>query len=273
MKYYRLLTIAGSDSGGGAGIQADLKTFSALGCYGMSVICALTAQNTCSVTGIFPVTPEFIALQIDTVIEDIGVDAIKIGMLHSREVISVVTERLKHHRVSNIVVDPVMVSTGGDKLLQDDAIDALKTILFPIATVITPNLPEAAMLLNRPVETLLSADTSQLETACRHLSTFGARAVVLKGGHGKSHRMIDLLYTAKDGRLKHFESDRIDTTNTHGTGCTLSAAIAACLAKGLSLEESVRQGKIYITAALESGAAYQLGNGHGPVHHFHGYWK
>jgi hydroxymethylpyrimidine/phosphomethylpyrimidine kinase len=273
MKYYRLLTIAGSDSGGGAGIQADLKTFSALGCYGMSVICALTAQNTRSVTGIYPVPPEFIALQIDTVIKDIGVDAVKIGMLHSREVIAAVTERLVHHRAPNIVVDPVMVSTGGDKLLQDDAVDALKTLLFPIADIITPNFPEAAMLLNQPVEALLSADSSQLETACKHLSAFGPRAVVLKGGHGKSHRMLDLLYTAKDARIRRFESDRIDTRNTHGTGCTLSAAIAAHLAKGLSLDESVVQAKAYITGALEAGAGYQLGNGHGPVHHFFVYWR
>ncbi|MBI5588928.1 MAG: bifunctional hydroxymethylpyrimidine kinase/phosphomethylpyrimidine kinase [Deltaproteobacteria bacterium] len=273
MKYYRLLTIAGSDSGGGAGIQADLKTFSALGCYGMSVICALTAQNTQAVTGIYPVLPEFISLQIDAIMEDIGVDAVKIGMLHSPEVIATVAERLKHYGTPNIVVDPVMVSTGGDKLLRDDAVDALKTILFPIAAVITPNLPEAAMLLHQPVEALLEADSSQLEAACKNLSAFGAQAVVLKGGHGKSHRILDLLYTANDGRLKRFESIRIDTRNTHGTGCTLSAAIAAHLAKGHPLEDAVLQAKIYITGALEAGAAYQLGSGHGPVHHFHRYWK
>ncbi|MEI6262532.1 MAG: bifunctional hydroxymethylpyrimidine kinase/phosphomethylpyrimidine kinase, partial [Deltaproteobacteria bacterium] len=216
MKYYRLLTIAGSDSGGGAGIQADLKTFAALECYGMSVICALTAQNTQAVTGIYPVSPEFISLQIDAVMEDIGVDAVKIGMLHSPEVIITVTERLKYYRTPNIVVDPVMVSTGGDKLLQDDAVDALKTILFPIASVITPNLPEAAILLNQPVETLLGADSSELETACKNLSVFGAQAVVLKGGHAISkfesnHRILDLLYTTKDDRISRFESKRIDT--------------------------------------------------------------
>ncbi len=273
MKYYRLLTIAGSDSGGGAGIQADLKTFSALGCYGMSVICALTAQNTRAVIGIYPVTPEFIGMQIDAIMEDIGVDAVKIGMLHSPDVIIAVTERLKHYRAPNIVIDPVMVSTGGDKLLQDDAVDALKSILFPIADVITPNLPEAAILLNQPVETLLSAGSSQLETACKNLSTFGAKAVVLKGGHSHSGLIVDLLYTARDGSLKSFESERIDTPNTHGTGCTLSSAIAAHLAKGLPLEDAVLQSKIYINGALEAGAAYQLGNGHGPVHHFYGYWK
>lgn len=273
MKYYKLLTIAGSDSGGGAGIQADLKTFSALGCYGMSVICALTAQNTQSVTGIYPVPPEFIALQIDTILEDIGVDAVKIGMLHSIEVIMAVTERLMHHRVQNIVVDPVMVSTGGDKLLQDDAIDALINILFPIATVITPNLPEASMLLNRPIDDLLKADDSQLEASCKHLSTFGSQSVLLKGGHGKSDRMVDLLYLSKEDRLKRFESHRIDTRNTHGTGCTLSAAIAAHLAKGLPIETAVFDAKTYITGAIEAGANYRLGNGHGPVHHFHRYWK
>ena len=278
MKYYRLLTIAGSDSGGGAGIQADLKTFAALECYGMSVICALTAQNTQAVTGIYPVSPEFISLQIDTVMEDIGVDAVKIGMLHSPEVIITVTERLKYYQTPNIVVDPVMVSTGGDKLLQDDAVDALKTILFPIASVITPNLPEAAILLNQPVEALLGADSSELETTCKNLSVFGAQAVVLKGGHAISkfesnHRILDLLYTTKDDRISRFESKRIDTRNTHGTGCTLSSAIAAQLAKGNSLEDAVMQAKTYITGALEAGSDYQIGNGHGPVHHFHKYWK
>ena len=239
----------------------------------MSVICALTAQNTQAVTGIYPVSPEFISLQIDAIMEDIGVDAVKIGMLHSPEVIIAVTERLKHYRTPNIVVDPVMVSTGGDKLLQDDAVDALKTILFPIAAVITPNLPEAAMLLDQPVESLLGADSFQLEAACKNLSVFGSQAVLLKGGHAKSQRMLDLLYTAKDGRMRQFESKRIDTCNTHGTGCTLSSAIAAHLAKGYPLEDAVMQAKNYITGALEAGTAYQLGNGHGPVHHFHRYWK
>ena len=184
----------------------------------MSVICTLTAQNTRAVTGIYPVSPEFISLQIDVIMEYIGVDAVKIGILHSPEVITTVAERLKHYGTPNIVVDPVMVSTCGDKLLQDDAVDALKTILFPIATVITPNLPEAAILLHQPAETLLGADISQLETACKTLSAFGAPAIVLKGGHAKSHRILDLLYTANDGRLKQFESARIDTRNTHGTG-------------------------------------------------------
>ncbi|HSO67287.1 MAG TPA: bifunctional hydroxymethylpyrimidine kinase/phosphomethylpyrimidine kinase [Desulfatirhabdiaceae bacterium] len=272
MKYCRLLTIAGSDSGGGAGIQADLKTFSALGCYGMSVICALTAQNTQAVTGIYPVSPEFISLQIDAIMEDMGVDAVKIGMLHSPEVIIAVTDRLKHYRAPNIVVDPVMVSTGGDRLIQEDAMDALKAVLFPIATVITPNLPEAALLLEQPVESLLQAGYSQLETACRNLSAFGAQAVLLKGGHATSDPILDLLYTVRNDRIKRFESNRVDTCNTHGTGCTLSSAIAAHLAKGLALEDAVLQAKTYITGALEAGAIYQLGKGHGPVHHFHRYW-
>jgi len=272
VKYCRLLTIAGSDSGG-AGIQADLKTFSALGCYGMSVICALTAQNTQAVTGIYPVSPEFISRQIDAIMEDMGVDAVKIGMLHSPEVIIAVTDRLKHYRVPNIVVDPVMVSTGGDRLIQEDAMYALKAVLFPIATVITPNLPEAALLLEQSVESLLQAGYSQLETACRNLSAFGAQAVVLKGGHATSDPILDLLYTARDDRIKRFESNRVDTCNTHGTGCTLSSAIAAHLAKGFALEEAVLQAKTYITGALEAGAIYQLGKGHGPVHHFYRYWK
>lgn len=273
MKYHRLLTIAGSDSGGGAGIQADLKTFSALGCYGMTVICALTAQNTRRVTGIYPVSPEFIAMQMDAVMEDIGADAVKIGMLHSPEVIRAVVEGLARHSAPHIVVDPVMVSTGGDKLLQEDAIDALKTSLFPLAEVITPNLPEAAMLLGLPAESLIGAGDAALETACRNLSEFGSAAVLLKGGHAASALMQDLLYTATDGRVTRISSERINTPNTHGTGCTLSAAIAAYLAKGLTLESAVREAKAYITGALASGAEYRLGEGHGPVHHFHRFWQ
>jgi hydroxymethylpyrimidine/phosphomethylpyrimidine kinase len=270
--YYRVLTIAGSDSGGGAGIQADLKTFSALGCYGMSVITALTAQNTQAVTGIYPIPPEFIARQIDAVMDDIGVDAVKIGMLHSPEVIHAVTERLKQYQISNIIVDPVMVAKSGDKLLRDDAVNALKTDLIPIASLITPNIPEAAVLLQRS-ETFVQQDIGHLEAACKELADLGPQAVLLKGGHLNTKKSLDILYSKTDETLQYFEAERIETINTHGTGCTLSSAIASYVAKGNSIQEAVLRAKEYITQALKVGAAYQLGKGHGPVHHFHNFWE
>jgi hydroxymethylpyrimidine/phosphomethylpyrimidine kinase len=265
--YYRVLTIAGSDSGGGAGIQADLKTFSALGCYGMSVITALTAQNTCAVTGIFPVSAEFVSAQIDAVMSDIGVDAVKIGMLHSAELIAAVAGALKRHDVQKIVVDPVMVSKSGDRLLQTEAVDALKTLLLPLATVLTPNLPEASVLLGRDVER-----AEDLEAAARDLVSLGPQAVLLKGGHLEGKQSPDLLYRAGAQTVVSFDAERIDTPNSHGTGCTLSSAIAAGLARGLDIEEAVRQGKAYITEALRAGSLYQIGKGHGPVHHFWRFW-
>jgi hydroxymethylpyrimidine/phosphomethylpyrimidine kinase len=267
--YHRVLTIAGSDSGGGAGIQADLKTFSALGCYGMSVITALTAQNTVAVTGIQPVPPAFIARQIDVVMEDIGVDAVKVGMLHSTEVIETVAERLTRYAGPQIVLDPVMVAKSGDKLLQDEAIEALRTVLIPIATVITPNLPEAGMLLDRSEE----AVANQLEAASRELTRLGPKAVLLKGGHLAGDRSRDVLYQKETDTLLSLEAERVETTNSHGTGCTLSSAIAAFLARGFSLPDAIRNAKAYLTAALEAGAAYQLGQGHGPVHHFYNVWE
>ncbi|GHU17911.1 hydroxymethylpyrimidine/phosphomethylpyrimidine kinase [Spirochaetia bacterium] len=265
--YYRVLTIAGSDSGGGAGIQADLKTFSALGCYGMSVITALTAQNTHAVTGIFPVSAEFVSAQIDAVMSDIGADAVKIGMLHSAELIAAVAESLKRHGVKKIVVDPVMVSKSGDHLLQAEAVDALKTLLLPLATILTPNLPEASVLLGRNVEKI-----SDMEAAARDLAALGPRAVLLKGGHLEGKQSSDLLYQADAPATLTLEAERIDTPNSHGTGCTLSSAIAAGLARGLNVEEAVRQGKAYISGALKAGAEYQIGHGHGPVHHFWRFW-
>ena len=264
--YRRVLTIAGSDSGGGAGIQADLKTFSALGCYGMSVITALTAQNTSTVTGIFPVPGEFIAEQIDAVMTDMGADAVKIGMLHSPEVIAVVAERLRRHKVSKVVVDPVMVSKSGSRLLREDAVEALKTHLLPLAAIITPNLPEAAVLLGRPVE-----KESDMEAACRDLAKFGA-AVLLKGGHLQGDS-CDLLYADGGKTLVRLESERIVTRNTHGTGCTLSSAIAAGLANGLETAAAVKAAKDYINAAIRAGAQYALGKGHGPVHHYYAFWE
>jgi len=266
--YHRVLTIAGSDSGGGAGIQADLKTFSALGCFGMSVITALTAQNTTAVTAIHPVPPAFIAEQIDAVLTDIGTDAVKIGMLHSPEVIETVAGRLAAHQVGNIVLDPVMVAKSGDKLLRDDAVSALKEYLVPMARVITPNLPEAATLLGRPVE-----NAGQMADACRDLAGLGCRAVLLKGGHLGGDRSADCLYVRNTDTLISLDTERIDTANSHGTGCTLSSAVAAHLARGSSFEEAVRLAKAYITGALSAGAGYRIGTGHGPVHHFHALWK
>lgn len=272
-QYYRLLTIAGSDSGGGAGIQADIKTFSALGCYGMSVVTALTAQNTRQVVDVFPVSPTFIACQIDAVMEDIGVDAVKVGMLYSSEIIHTVAERLTHYGIKKIVVDPVMVSTSGDKLLLDEAVQTLKATLVPIATVITPNLQDAAVLLEQSAKSMLHLDMDQLESACHQLTVLGSDAVLLKGGHAESENAVDLLAIKGEIRVRRFSTQRLFTTNTHGTGCTLSAAIAAFLARRCSIEAAVSKAKQYLFEALKAGATYQLGHGHGPVHHFHPFWE
>lgn len=272
-RYYRALTIAGSDSGGGAGIQADLKTFSALGCYGMSVITAITAQNTRAVTGIHPVPPEMIAKQIDAVLSDIGADVVKIGMLHSAETIRLVTQRLRQHQINTIVVDPVMVAKSGDKLLLDEAIEALAEELLPIATVITPNLPEAATLLNGSILEFEQADRAGLEIICRQLARFGSQAVLLKGGHLHSAKSGDTLYLPEENRLLFFDGERIETPNTHGTGCTLSSAIAAYLAKGEKIPHAVASAKQYLAGAIQAGAAYHIGDGYGPLHHFYQWWK
>jgi len=265
--YKRALTIAGSDSGGGAGIQADLKAFSAIGCFGTSVITALTAQNTVAVTGIHPVPPAFIAQQIDAVLTDIGTDAVKIGMLHSPEVITTVADALRRHQAGNIVLDPVMVAKSGDKLLREDAVQVLKSTLIPLADVITPNLPEAGVLLGREI----SAE-DQMEEACKELAALGCRAVLLKGGHLKGAGSPDLLYINGEPAPVRLDAERIDTPNSHGTGCTLSSATAAYLAQGFNITESVRRAKHYIIQALTAGAGYTLGKGHGPVHHFHATW-
>ncbi|CAN5457582.1 bifunctional hydroxymethylpyrimidine kinase/phosphomethylpyrimidine kinase [soil metagenome] len=265
--YTRVLTIAGSDSGGGAGIQADLKTFAALGCYGMSVLTALTAQNTQKVTAIHPVPPAFIVEQLKAVLDDIGVDAVKIGMLHSPEVIAAVAKTLVEFGVTNVVIDPVMVAKSGDKLLQDEAIDALKTELLPLAALITPNLPEASVLLGYSVETL-----ADMERAAHDLSELFPGAILVKGGHLASQASSDLLYESSEVTY-WFPTQRIDTQNSHGTGCTLSSAIAAGLAKGLPMREAVSSAKVYLTNALQAGADYSLGHGHGPVHHFFRYWS
>jgi hydroxymethylpyrimidine/phosphomethylpyrimidine kinase len=261
------LTIAGSDSGGGAGIQADLKTFAALGVYGASVITALTAQNTRSVTGIHDVPADFITAQMDAVFSDLAVNAVKIGMLSRVAAIDVVAAGLERHQAKNIVVDPVMVATSGDRLLAAEAIEALRTRLMPRAIVITPNLLEAAALLDRP----LARDEAEMEAQARALLALGARAVLLKGGHGTGEESVDLLVDADN--LTRLSAKRIVTKNTHGTGCTLSSAIAAGLAKGLALRDAVRQAKDYVTAAISAADALGVGHGHGPLHHFHASWK
>ncbi len=272
-RYTRLLTIAGSDSGGGAGIQADLKTFSALGCFGMSVVTALTAQNTVTVKSIFEVPPAFVADQMDAVLQDIGVDAVKIGMLSSSGVIEIVAEKLKEYGVTKIVLDPVMVAKSGDKLLQDEAIDALKTRLIPLVEIITPNIPESEVLAGHCI-----SGEEMLTAAASELAGLGSKSVLIKGGHLEGGKSSDLLFLrpvgdADAGSIHRFESSRIDTRNTHGTGCTLSSAIASFLGKGLNTLEAVEQAKAYTTEAIRKGTHYKTGSGHGPVHHFHAFWE
>ena len=266
-KYSRVLTIAGSDSGGGAGIQADLKTFAACGCYGMSAITAVTSQNTVGVTAIHPIPVEHIESQLCAIFEDIGTDAVKIGMLHSSEVIRTVVRVLKKYRPANIVVDPVMVATSGDKLLQDEAIQTLITELFPLATVITPNIPEAQIIAKIKI-----SGEQDFAQAAEIMLKGGTLAVLLKAGHLTGEILTDMLFTPTGTPVK-YTSQRVITENTHGTGCTLSSAIAAFLAKGNSLPDAIKLATAYIHAAIEAGKQYKIGNGHGPVHHFHKYWE
>lgn len=259
--YKRALTIAGSDSGGGAGIQADLKTFGALGCYGASVITVLTAQNTQKVSSIYPVKPSFVKAQIQTVLEDIGADCIKIGMLFNEDIIEVVADSLAGQKV---VLDPVMVAKTGDRLLQEKATDALVTKLMPLATLITPNLDEAAVILGHPI--------TDKEKAAEEFLKLGAQAVLIKGGHDREKMSSDFLLCS-NGSSALFSVERIETKNSHGTGCTLSAAITAFLAHGQPLQEAVQNAKNYLTEALQEGSCYSIGKGYGPVHHFYRYWS
>jgi len=260
------LTIAGSDSGGGAGIQADLKTFSALGVYGASVIAALTAQNTRGVSAVLDVPPEFVAAQMDAVFSDLAVGAVKIGMLGNAGVVEVVAAGLSRHRQGRIVLDPVMVASSGDRLLTPDAVEAMLKHLVPLALVVTPNLPEAAALLDAPQ----AATEDEMVRQGERLLGLGAKAVLMKGGHGKSAESADVLVTAT--ATVRFAAARIATKNTHGTGCTLAAAIAAGLAKGEDLAAAVRAAKDYVTAAIAAADRLAVGHGHGPVHHFHRWW-
>jgi hydroxymethylpyrimidine/phosphomethylpyrimidine kinase len=264
-KYFRVLTIAGSDSGGGAGIQADLKTISANSCYGTSVITALTAQNTLGVSAIHPVPVDFVAAQMEAVLSDIGTDSVKIGMLYSPELIRTVAEGLRKFAVRNIVLDPVMIAQSGDKLLQDEAVEALKQELIPLVDLITPNLPEAALLLKREIDTTTPV---AIESAAIDLGSLGCGSVLIKGGHMESETSTDYLYLGSEERLIILPEYRISTKNNHGTGCTLSSAIASFLAWGEDMEAAVRMAKEYITGTILAGAEYEIGKGNGPVHHF-----
>jgi len=266
--YKRALTIAGSDPSGGAGIQADLKTFSAIGCYGMTVITAVVDENTVGVTDVHPVPVPFVSGQIKSVLDDVGADAIKIGMLHSSELIRSVKETLSKYDIKNIVLDPVMVATSGDKLLQDEAIATLKSEMIPFSRVITPNIPEAEILIGKKIE-----KQSDLPLVIKELSCNQSVSVLLKAGHLHEDTLTDVFYNAETDEIIEFTSKRINTKNTHGTGCTFSSAIAAFLAHGLPLNDAVSKAKDYMNKAILIGAEYEIGKGHGPVHHFFNFWE
>jgi hydroxymethylpyrimidine/phosphomethylpyrimidine kinase len=268
MNYKRVLTIAGSDPSGGAGIQADLKTMSACGCFGTSAITAVVDENTVGVYGLHPIPVDFVKGQIKSVLDDIGTDAIKIGMLHSSDLIMGVIEAITPYNIHNIVLDPVMVATSGDKLLLDEAIVTLKTKLIPLARVITPNIPEAEILLGESIK-----KQSDLPKVVKQLSCNKTVSVLLKAGHLSDQKLIDIFYNAETDEIIELPSQRINTVNTHGTGCTLSSAIASFLAQQMPLTEAVTEAKNYINQAIQIGQNYKIGKGHGPVHHFFKYWK
>jgi hydroxymethylpyrimidine/phosphomethylpyrimidine kinase len=259
MTIARALTIAGSDSGGGAGIQADLKTFQELHVFGMSAITAVTAQNTLGVTGIYELPPEAVARQIDAVVTDLGVDAAKTGMIANIEIMEVIAEKVREHRIHRLVIDPVMIAKSGHALLKEDARDALKRLLIPLATVITPNLPEAEVLTGMSLATM-----EQRKEAAKRLLDLGVHAVVIKGGHTDDEEAVDLFYDGREFRT--LSAPRFHTRHTHGTGCTFSAAITAGLAKGESLWEAVKTAKTFITEAIRH--PLDLGQGHGPTNHW-----
>ena len=264
----RVLTIAGSDSGGGAGIQADIKSISANGCFAASAITAITAQNTLGVNAVEGLSIEIIEGQIDAVLSDIGANSIKIGMLHSAEVVQSVARMLRKYNIKDVVLDPVMVSTSGHKLIEDSAIEVLKAELMPMARVITPNIPEAEILLGEAI-----SKQGDLFGAARRLAEKYGVSVLLKAGHLVNDELIDIFYNRESDELVELSALRVDTRNTHGTGCTLSSALAAQLAKGLSLTEAVRAAKTYINTAIIHGANYKIGHGHGPVSHFCNFFK
>ena len=262
-RYARVLTIAGSDSGGGAGIQADLKTFAALGCYGMTALTALTAQNTVGVQAIHAVPPSFLKAQLQSVLDDIGVDAIKIGMLHAPDIVEVVAWAIDQYRPAHVVLDPVMVATSGDRLIAQETVAVLVRELFPRASLITPNLDEAEWLLGRSID-----GASALPGAAQALLDMGARAVLLKGGHLAGDEVVDWLQVPGQSGVR-LASARIDSPNVHGTGCTLSSAIAAHLALGHDLPTAVGLARQFILGAIAAGASFRLGHGHGPLNHGH----
>ncbi|MEI6482064.1 MAG: bifunctional hydroxymethylpyrimidine kinase/phosphomethylpyrimidine kinase [Betaproteobacteria bacterium] len=260
-QYARVLSIAGSDSGGGAGIQADLKTFSALGCYGMTAITALTAQNTTGVQAIHGVPASFLKAQLQSVLDDIGVDAVKIGMLHSPDVVEVVAWAIDHYGLKQVVLDPVMVATSGDRLIAQETVAVLVSELFPRVQLVTPNLDEASLLLQKNLSQI-----DELQPAGLELLAMGAKAVLLKGGHLQGDVLCDVLHQlGTDARV--FQSARIHSRNVHGTGCSLSSAIAAYLALGHDMHTAVEQARAFIRQAIASGAAVKTGEGHGPLNH------
>jgi len=260
MSVYKALTIAGSDSGGGAGIQADLKTFQELKVFGMSAITAVTAQNTLGVQGVYPLPVEAVTAQMDSIGEDLGVDAVKTGMLFSSEIISAVAKKIQHYQWRNLVVDPVMIAKGGATLLEKEALTALTRDLIPLAAIVTPNIPEAATITEMKIETL-----AQREEAAKAIYQMGAKNVIIKGGHDEqSEQVVDLLYDGQ--QFYYLEGKRINTRHTHGTGCTFAAAITAELAKGNSVTEAVKIAKAFIEAAIEDQLG--IGGGHGPTNHW-----
>ena len=275
MKYHTVLSIAGSDSGGGAGIQADIKSIEACGCYASSAITAITVQNTLGVTDVFPIPVAYIEGQAMAVLNDIGADAIKIGMLHSAQVIEGIERVLIHYHSQrseihpNVVLDPVMVSTSGHRLMEETAIQSLKDRLLPRARVITPNIPEAEILLGGAS----LQRQSELPDAARRLADQYQVSVLLKAGHLTEDKLVDIFYDAEEGHLYELPSVRVHTRNTHGTGCTMSSALASMLAKGLSLSDAAAAAKDYINRAIVAGADYKIGQGFGPVHHFFQFWK
>lgn len=267
--YKRVMTIAGSDPSGGAGVQADIKTISALGCFATSAIVAVVDENTVGVTGVHPIPADFVVGQIHSILDDIGTDAVKIGMLHSSELIRAVRRTLDEYpSLRDIVLDPVMVATSGDPLLEADAVATLREVLIPRARVITPNIPEAELLLGSKIDS-----QDQLPDAARELARLGA-SVLLKAGHlaATETELVDIFYNVETGRLTRLAAPRVDTRNTHGTGCTLSSAFASQLALGKPLDEAAAAAKAYIAAAIAAGSRYRIGRGHGPVHHFHALW-
>ena len=265
-KYNRVLTIAGSDSGGGAGIQADIKAISAMGCYAASAITAITVQNTIGVEAVHAVPLEILSGQIDAVLSDIGADAIKIGMLHSAEVVNLVADKIEKYGIKNVVLDPVMVSTSGHRLIEESAIEVIKSRLIPLARVITPNIPEAEILAGCTI----SSEEDFPKIAKILVQNNKGVSVLLKAGHLTGDDLVDYFFNAEDGTTTQLPSKRVYTRNTHGTGCTLSSAFAAALARGEELTAAATSAKKYIEGAIISGAEYEIGHGHGPVNHF---WK